>query len=201
MQNLATRIHSCLVLDSTYILAYLVFWGFSPLLSSTYLKLIQQKQADTRILAVHPLLTSHVFQRYKEIYSPNLQIDTFEVIQCHITTGDGDPSSPCSQGSCFCYHTTILYFSTLSETSLQFLSFSPSNTVHFLANMILLSLDAFFTLQIQFLISSDIYGFNPCWITEESSANLQLTQKMSIFFVVSCLLHSSCHISLINNNN
>lgn len=80
MQNLVTCIHSCLVLDSTYILAYLVFWDFAPLLSSTYLKLIQQKQADTRILAVHPLLTSHAFQRYKEIYSPNLQIDTFEVI-------------------------------------------------------------------------------------------------------------------------
>lgn len=196
MQNLVTCIHSCLVLDSTYILAYLVFWDFAPLLSSTYLKLIQQKQADTRILAVHPLLTSHVFQRYKEIYSPNLQIDTFEVIQCHITTGDGDPSSPC-----FCYHTTILYLSSLSETSLQLLSFSPSNTVSFLANMILLSLDAFFTLQTQFLISSDIYGLNPCCITEESSANLQLTQKMSIFFLVSCLLHSSCHISLINNNS
>lgn len=97
------------------ILAYLVFWGFAPLLSSTYLKLIQQKQADTRILAVQPLLTSHVFQGYKEIYSPNLQTDTFEVIQCHITTGDGDPSSPGSQGSCFCYQTAILYLSSLTQ--------------------------------------------------------------------------------------
>lgn len=92
---------------------------------------------------------------------------------------------------------TKLLFSTFPLSLRDFLAIFVSNTVSFLANMILLSLDAFFTPQTQFLISSDIYGPNPCWIPEESSANLQLKQKMSIFFLVSCLLHSSCHTSLI----
>lgn len=118
------------------------------------------QQVGTGALALEPLSTSQGTEH--RVSSSNLQVFGLKLFSARWLSGDGDPSSPYLQGSCFSYH--IKLFSTFVLSLGNFLCYFvlfTSRSVSFLYKMMLLSLDVFFPLWIQFLLPSDSHSLNP----------------------------------------
>lgn len=120
-----------MVLDSCFYLysSITYFLGFPrvalfTLFNACSAKAGRHKNLSSAITIHQPYLPGNRTRKFTHL---TCRLLFLKLLSTTLLSGDGDPSPPCLQGSCFSYHVKLFFNFPLSlrNFSLQFLSFSP----------------------------------------------------------------------------